>query len=343
MRRVTLQDIAERAGVTKMAVSLALRGQGRLREATRERIRALAAEMGYVPDPALRALNTHRQQLKTADKGEVIAFLVDGPDREPWKEQLFVRSFKEGLEAGARQLGYRVVPFWAGDAPGKSLERVLLARGIRSVVLAPEPQLQEQRIPLDLDWSRFSVVRLGRTHKDIQVPSVTHDHFGGMRMVFKELLARGYTRPALVHPERVEARVEHRYSAAFQFLQRELPAKDRLPLLLSSEVRVGEAAFLQYGERNRPDVCISSDSTVLHYMRQAGMTVPRDGGFVSLDVQDNQPSVSGIRQDLRAVGAAGANLIDLLIRTNMRGTTPTDYKIVLGGSWQEGATLRPAG
>ncbi|MCC5841805.1 MAG: LacI family DNA-binding transcriptional regulator [Opitutales bacterium] len=342
MRRVTMQDIAERAGVTKMAVSLALRGQGRLREETRARIRQLAEEMGYVPDPALRALNTHRQQLKTADKGEVIAFVVDWSEREPWKRLLFIRSFKEGLEAGARQLGYRVVPFWAGDAPGKALERILLARGIRSIVLAPEPQLEEDRLPLDIDWSRFSVVRLGRTHRDIPVPSVTHDHFGAMRMVFGELMARGYRRPALIHPERVEARVEHRYSAAFQFLQRELPKENRLPLLLSPAVKVGEASFLSYCRAHRPDVCLSSDSTVLHYLRAGALDIPRDIGFVSLDVQDNQPQVSGILQGLPAVGAAGANLIDLLIRTNMRGTTATDYKIVLGGTWQEGSTLRSA-
>ena len=341
MRRVTLSDIAERAGVTKMAVSLALRGQGRLRAQTRERIRRLAAEMGYEPDPALRALNTHKQQLKTADKGEVIALLVDGREREPWKTQKFVMNFKEGVEAGARQLGYRLVPFWAGDAPGKALERMLVARGIRALILAPEPRRKKDRLPLDLDWERYSVVRLGRTHRDINVASVTHDHYGSMQAVFTELLRRGYRRPALMHTERSEERLEYRYAAAFQFMQRGLPEADRLPLCLVPAERVGMGDFTGFVRSHRPDVCISTDSTLLHYMKQSGLSVPAAMGFASLDVQENQPDVSGIDQGLREIGEAGMNLIDLLIRTNARGLRTTEHKVVLGGTWHEGKTLRP--
>ncbi len=340
MRRVTLSDIAERAGVTKMAVSLALRGQGRLRAQTRERIRKLAAEMGYEPDPALRALNTHKQQLKTADKGEVIALIVDGPEREPWKTEKYVMNFKEGVEAGARRLGYRLLPFWAGDAPGKALERMLVARGIRALILAPEPRLKKDRLPLDLDWDRFSVVRLGRTHGDIEVPCVSHDHYGSMRAVFAELLRRGYRRPVLIHTERSEERLEYRYAAAFQFMLRDLPEADRLLPFLVPKARVEMDDFLACLEGSRPEVFLSTDSTLLYYMHQAGLSVPAETGFASLDVQNNQPHVSGIDQGLTAIGAAGVDLIDLLIRTNARGLRATEHKVVLGGTWHEGNTLR---
>lgn len=341
MRRVTLSDIAARAGVTKMTVSLALRGQGRLPAATRERIRGLAAEMGYEPDPALRALNTHKQQLKPVDKGEFIAFLVDGPEREPWKTQKFVSAYKIGIEAGVRQLGYRLKDFWAGDRPKRGLGRLLLSRGIRAIILAPEPRLKKDCLPLDLDWSRFSVVRLGRTHRDIGVPSVSHDNYGSTRLLFAELMRRGYRRPALLHPERVEARVEYRHAAAFQVMQRELPEADRIPLGLFAKERVGMDDFVEFVRAHRPDVCVSSDSTLLHYMRKAGLAVPAEMGFASLDVQDNQPEVSGIDQRLSEVGAAGVDLLDLLIRTNTRGLNRIEHKVILGGIWQEGATVRP--
>ena len=52
--RPTLQDIAKRAGVGKATVSLALRNDPKISAATRERVRAIAEELKYRPDPALR-------------------------------------------------------------------------------------------------------------------------------------------------------------------------------------------------------------------------------------------------------------------------------------------------
>ena len=54
--RVTLAAIAAQAGVHVTTVSLALRNSPRLPIATRDRIRKLADELGYAPDPMLQAL-----------------------------------------------------------------------------------------------------------------------------------------------------------------------------------------------------------------------------------------------------------------------------------------------
>ena len=59
-KRTTMADIARKAGVHVTTVSLALRNHPRLPASTRERIQALAKELGYVPDPFLRALVTYR-------------------------------------------------------------------------------------------------------------------------------------------------------------------------------------------------------------------------------------------------------------------------------------------
>ena len=57
--RVSLRAISEKTGVTRMAVSLALRGKPGVSAATREKVAAAARELGYAPDPEVSKLMAH--------------------------------------------------------------------------------------------------------------------------------------------------------------------------------------------------------------------------------------------------------------------------------------------
>ena len=59
-RRTTIKDIAERAGVSKGAVSYALNGRPGVSEETRDRILAIAEELGWYPNRAARSLSASR-------------------------------------------------------------------------------------------------------------------------------------------------------------------------------------------------------------------------------------------------------------------------------------------
>lgn len=72
MRPPTLQDIADRVGVARATVSLALSGKGRMSAETRQRIRAVAAELNYVPNAVAR-------NLKTSRSGSVGLYIPDNP------------------------------------------------------------------------------------------------------------------------------------------------------------------------------------------------------------------------------------------------------------------------
>ena len=60
MKRPTIADVARRAGVSKGAVSYALNGQPGVSDATRQRILAIAREMGFNPNSAARVLSVAR-------------------------------------------------------------------------------------------------------------------------------------------------------------------------------------------------------------------------------------------------------------------------------------------
>ena len=61
--RVTLQDVAARAGVSRSAASLALRGDGRLAPETRQRVLRAMDELGYVYNRSAAALRERHRRL----------------------------------------------------------------------------------------------------------------------------------------------------------------------------------------------------------------------------------------------------------------------------------------
>src|SRR5256885_1432472 len=58
--RITLNEVAEAAGVSPITVSRALRGERSVAAELVLRVRAAAQRLGYVPDPAARALASSR-------------------------------------------------------------------------------------------------------------------------------------------------------------------------------------------------------------------------------------------------------------------------------------------
>ncbi len=58
--RITIKDIAERAGVSKATVSFAFNAPGKISPETRNRVLAIAENLDYIPDPVARTLTTKR-------------------------------------------------------------------------------------------------------------------------------------------------------------------------------------------------------------------------------------------------------------------------------------------
>src|SRR5256885_17160277 len=90
VKRPTIGDIASRAGVTKGAVSYALNGRPGVSESTRGRILQIAAELGWQPSSAARALNDGR--------ADVLGLVVDRPARTLGLEPFFMRLIS-GIES----------------------------------------------------------------------------------------------------------------------------------------------------------------------------------------------------------------------------------------------------
>ena len=107
-RRPTLEDVAERAGVSRALVSIVMRDAPGASEQTRERVRRAADEIGYRPDPRARRLRQHRTKLIG------VTFTAG---------QEFHADLVDGVYVAAEALGYDVV--LSGVTPHRDETRAL--------------------------------------------------------------------------------------------------------------------------------------------------------------------------------------------------------------------------
>lgn len=103
MARVRLFDVAREAGVSVGGASDALSGKGRIPDATRARVRATAARLGYVANPFARGLRVGRAPLV----GLVVSSLRRGPEFRACLDYWTAIVGRTAIEAADR--GYAVV------------------------------------------------------------------------------------------------------------------------------------------------------------------------------------------------------------------------------------------
>jgi len=138
--KCTIADIARRAGVSTGAVSYALNNRPGVSQATRERILAVAAELGWQPSAAARSLSGSR----TETVGLVLARDPSALGSESFYMQ-FIAGIESELEKRSYGLLLQVVPTL--DAEVATYRTWRAARRVDGVVLV-DPRVDDPRVGL---------------------------------------------------------------------------------------------------------------------------------------------------------------------------------------------------
>ena len=342
MPHVTLQDVADRAGVHRSTVALALRDHPRIPAATRTRLRALATQLGYRQNPLVAALMRSRRSGR-AVKHVTMAFVTNYPTREGWRPVHHDRpDYFPGAVERARDFGYKLEHFWLGE-PGMTPARfsaILRARGIHGVIVG---RLPPARPALELEWPHFSCVALGMTLRSPLLHQVTENHFATAWQAMQRCHERGYRRVGFVFAEANDSpRVGDRWLGAFLAQQALFPRADRLPPCPA--VPADEAAFRAWFERVRPDALLANHARpVLAWLERMGRRVPRDVGLIDLAGDHPERGYAGVYAEPAALGALAIDMLVGLMQRNETGVPRDQHEILLTGEWRDGTTLPPRG
>ncbi len=349
-RRVTLANVAVKAGVHVTTVSMAMRNDIRLPEKTRARIKKIAEEMGYRPDPLLRALVAYRGQVMPRRNPPTIAYVTNWNTRWGWKNATAHCDFFAGADSKAKELGFHLDHFWmreTGLTQGR-LSRILHARGIQGVIVASHGR--EMGDAIQFDWEQFSAIKIDYFPHEPALHNVTNNQCDIIRLAVRKVVAAGYRRIGFVMHRGWDHAVDHMWKAGFLCEQESLPLSDRLPPYIFPDaepverwfnesrapVTVEVAPFKRWLEVYKPDVVISKAAFVDEAFKTLGLRVPEDVAFVDVFLEDLSGAVAGVRQNHQTVGALAVEILAGQLQHNKRGVPEIPTTTFVEGTWFPG-------
>lgn len=337
--RVTLRNIARLARVDVSTVSLALRGSPRVAASTKARIKEIANQLGYRPDPALAALNAYRDARRREFR-QVVAWLTNFPPQAgSWRSRTIYAEYFRGASLRAEAYGYRLEEFAlrGGEVPASRMLQILETRGVRGILLCPQPSMGELA---HFDFSPFAAVTFGYSLRTPRLHLVSNHQFLSIRLAAEKLRLAGYRRIGLALPADYHESLQWQTDGAFHaFLERCGP----LPRdLVFKDKSWSLASFSRWLRRMKPDAIIVDPNTMHGWWPQLGLRVPEDLGVASFTLASEDHDWSGIHQNNDAIGAAGFDLLQMLLHRNECGVPTHPIRLLIEGVWRDGpTTLQP--
>ncbi len=333
--RVTLKQIARELGVSVQSVSLALRNQRGVSAALRDRVRARADALGYVPDAGLRALADYRTLgRKAVTRWNRLALVHNWTSEASWAKDSFYRRWFLELERAAGERGIEVETHWLGARGERTAAvfRLLRNRGISGVFVAP-PGLTPDPPTLEIPQDSFQVVTFGPEHLYPKLHTVQFDFYGNLRLAWQVLRERGHERIGLVYGKEQGWRTGYAWRAAYHVenLLTGCPPEERMPLELA-----GQDAT-KHRKRYRAWLREGGYDAVISSLRGLETWHTKKGPKPEIAMFNvDRPGQQGIDLNLPQMAETAVELMTLEMQRSLVRERSLPFRVHIPGRWVEG-------
>lgn len=311
---IRLKDIAARAGVSVMTVSKALRDAPDISAATKQRIRALAQEMGYTPNATAQGLRSRSTKLL----GVVI----------PASTHPILARVLLAVEEIATQHGFDLLLHHSRNEPEREqvVVRRLLSRRVDGLLIAPVYRL-EPSAPIYDELARVGVPTVLLGHRAPfcrQFVCVETDDLEASYALTRHLLELGHRRIAfLAGPPMVPAAQERLEGWRRALREAQIEPDDRLVFHAGSTVEEGQKAAAQLLEEAPSVTAVQAYNDLVAIgagtvLLERGLRIPQDlslTGFGNiLSAEHFRVPLTTARQPKWTLGTTAMDLLLRLLR-----------------------------
>lgn len=310
---VTLLDVANACGLSVSTVSIVLSEAPLSRNmtpATREKVRAMALELGYHPDAFARSLRRRRSQTIA-----VLAYDLSDP---------YCIPVVQGIQTGLQPESY--LPLLMDAQTQRALFdkflQMILERRAEGVIVIASWVFDETNLLSDIEKNHVPIVIVSRDLTERGVSSVLVDNEAGGALAMRHLIELGHRRIAVIRgPEELFDSAPRwagmRQAAAEAGIQLDERLVFQLPSLVdpASGFEGGLDCARRMLSAGRPFTAVVAfdDLTALGVVRglsEAGLRVPEDCTVLGFDdvlpAAVSTPGITTIRQPLKEMGLLAA-------------------------------------
>ncbi len=331
---ISMKDIAAVCHVSVATVSKALNNHTDISQETRQMIQKKADELGYVPNPAARALKTH----STYNIG--VLFYDDA--RSGLTHEYFA-SVLEAVKSTAERRGYDVtfISHFVGGRKTTYLEHSRY-RNVDGVVIV----CTDFRSPevMELIHSEIPVVTIDHTFDNCT--AIMSDNVKGMEELVRFAYEKGHRRIAFIHGASssvTDSRLASFFRTAAQ-LNLTIPDSYVLECAYHDTENAVQRTRELLGLKTPPTCIMYPDDITaiagINELRNLGYSVPKEISVIGYDGitigQTLFPKLTTMRQDVAGIGGSAA---DQLISQIEHPKTTIKQIITIGGELVEGGSL----
>ena len=305
VNRITLRDVAGACGYTVNTVSRALRGDPRLPESTREKIRAAAVQMGYIR-------NSLASTLRSGRSGNIAVIVND-------VHNLHFCNMLTVMDSELRQAGYNIMVLCMGlnEELGEHLIRSAISQSVDGILYFP---YMNNRSHIEImQKNNMPFVLLDRRIQDIVTDNVRCDDRQGGFLAGVHLAGLG-------HKKYLFMSGENRSSSQIDRLEGFMQAMREYGIP-ESNIRVvpGEKVEAALADSTLRELLFPLDYTALVSFRDEvsypvmleladmGLEIPKDISIVSFDHLRGDipylPKLTSIFSEGQSVASNGVRLL----------------------------------
>ncbi|MFO7171080.1 MAG: LacI family DNA-binding transcriptional regulator [Chloroflexota bacterium] len=306
--KVTIQDVALRAGVSAMTVSRVLNNSVRVAPETRKRVEQAIEELGYLPN----ALASGLLKGRTSTIGLIVSD-ISNP---------FFTMVVRGVEDTAQRNSYTVFIGNSDESVEKERQYVtaLLGKRIDGLLIAPASDASRETLEM-VRRRGCPFVLVDRDVAGITADSVIGDNVGGAYTLTRHLLELGHTRIALVNGQpSVRTARDRRRGYEKALLEYGLEPDPALIVETGYHRAGGQQAahhLLSLPAAVRPTAIFACNNFlavgVVEALRAAQLSIPEDMALVSFDdielASALHPFLTVMAQPVRSFGTIAAQLL----------------------------------
>lgn len=307
MKRLSIKDIARKAGVAPSTVSFVLNGKAkemRISDPVAERVAVVARAEGYSPNNIAVSLRTGRSK--------ILGLIVEDIANP------FFAALARTIEEEANQQGYRIV-YCSTENNSKranDLISMLAHSQVDGFIITPLSGM-EKRIE-KLKQQEMPLVFMDRYLPKVDVSSVLLDNADGVTQGMQHLIRKGYKRIGFVMVDLEQIQMKQRKEAYIKAIQKhKLNKKFILSLPFNYESEWAIKSICNFIKENELDAIFFATNYLgiigIECIARLQLKIPEELAIVCFDDHDlfklYPPGITAIRQPIQKIAQTAVHLL----------------------------------